>query len=187
MATSTQASLGHRHPDGSLRLATWATEGTVTYSRNLPTVPMHGAPARATPLVTNGRLGIDLIHLEAGKSFAPHTHPGDHLLIVVSGQGTVTYDGAIYPTEPGQVYLIEGGVAHAVGARSDHRILAVGSPHRAADDPDRMALVEYAAIASQLGDLVCLICKTGAPCEHCPPDGYQAPLIDQPAYQEYGP
>ncbi len=142
--------------NGRLILARWADQ----LEARLPeaTAPMYGTSARALPLVTNGRLGLDLVQVPAGGGFEPHTHPGDHLLVVVSGRGTITYDGVIYETVPGQVYLVEGAVPHAVGAITDHAILAVGAPHRRADDADRMALTEYAAVAAELGQLTCLPC-----------------------------
>lgn len=102
--------------------------------------------ATGQSLVTNGFLGADIIHLKAGEAFAPHTHPGDHLLIVIGGEGTVTFGDKVYPTRAGQIYMIEGEVPHAVGAVTDHVILAVGSPHKAIDSEDRMTLVEYTAI-----------------------------------------
>lgn len=160
------------HDDGSLILAEWA-------KRMKPTVggepvypdfdlmavelgeretPMYGTPATGQALVSNGFLGVDLIRVPAGGGFAPHTHPGDHLLIVVAGEGTITYEGRIYPTRAGQVYMVEGAVPHAVGAVTDHCILAVGAPHRQVDAADRMELVAYQAVASDLGRLNCLAC-----------------------------
>lgn len=141
-------------------------------------VAMHGA-AQATgrSLVSNGDLGADIIRLAAGAGFAPHTHPGDHLLAVIAGQGTITYDGRIYRTRAGQIYLIEGAVPHAVGAITDHVILAVGAPHKAVDAVDRMALVAYEEVIAAEGDLDCSICNRSAAlparlhdlgCPHCP-------------------
>lgn len=168
---------GHCDLSGRTRLAIDTAE--------LP-VAMEKSVATAQALLSNGQLGADLIRLEAGSSFAPHTHPGDHLLIIVAGEGTMTYGGKIHPTKAGQILMIEGAVPHAVGAITDHVILAVGAPHRAVDDPDRMALVEYAEIAAETGDLHCLICDvTGqgdarlhelgcshCPCEHCAEIGH---------------
>ncbi len=141
-------------------------------------VAMHGArDATGQALVTNGKIGGDIIRLSAGGGFAPHTHPGHHVLIVLAGKGTITYNGVVYPTSAGQIYLIEGQVPHAVGAITDHVILAAGSPHKAVDSHDRMALVDYEEVISPIGDMTCLICDTVAPapmrlhdegCSHCP-------------------
>ena len=95
---------------------------------------MHGArDATGEGLVSNGAIGADIIRLPAGGGFAPHTHPGHHLLIVLAGEGTITYDGVVYPTRAGQIYMIEGEVPHAVGAVTEHVILAAGSPHKPID------------------------------------------------------
>lgn len=132
--------------------------------------------ATGEALVSNGMLGADVIRLAAGEAFAPHTHPGDHLLIVIGGEGTVTYGGKIYPTRAGQIYMIEGQTPHAVGAITDHVILAVGCPHKTIDADDRMTLTEYAAITIDLAELHCLICDKTAVlpqrihergCPHC--------------------
>ena len=139
--------------------------------------PMAHSEATGEGLVSNGQLGVDVIRLAAGKKFVPHTHPGDHLLIVVGGQGTITYDGRIYPTEAGQVYMLNGEVAHGVGAITDHVILAVGSPHKPVDSDDRMKPVEYKEVLSPIGEMHCLIDDMKARkevmlheqgCKHCP-------------------
>ena len=135
--------------------------------------------ATGEALVSNGLLGADVIRLAAGTAFTPHTHPGDHLLIVVGGKGTITYQGKIHATRAGDIYLIEGSTPHAVGAITDHVIIAVGAPHRPIDSPDRMRLVAYDAVTTDIHDLHCLICDVHATfpdrlhdegCEHCPCD-----------------
>jgi quercetin dioxygenase-like cupin family protein len=140
-------------------------------------VKMAHSVATGQALVSNGQLGCDLIRLGAGQGFVPHTHPGDHLLIVLGGKGTVTLGGTIHPTEAGQVYLVPGAVPHAVGAITEHVILAVGSPHKAVDDESRMQPVAYQAVLAQTECLHCLICQQAASfpallhdlgCPHCP-------------------
>lgn len=123
---------------------------------------MADSVATGTSLVSNGRVGADLISLRAGERFAPHTHAGDHILMVVSGEGTLTLDGTVYPTAPGQVFIVDGDVPHAVGAVSDHQIVAIGSPHRPVDAPDRMLLVEYQAVLSASNEIQCLICDVSS-------------------------
>jgi quercetin dioxygenase-like cupin family protein len=143
-------------------------------------VTLHGAQdATGEALVTNGAVGADIIRLPAGAGFQPHTHPGHHVLTVVAGTGTITYAGRVHETHAGQTYLIEGDVPHAVGAITDHVILAVGSPHKAIDAEDRMAPVPYEEVVTPFGDLTCMICDLHAvaparlhdvECEHCPCD-----------------
>lgn len=182
----TRNHLGYLHPDGTLRFAKWADSVQIGLRNSLDllrvnTGPKPAAMAHTTAtgqgLITNGHLGVDLIRAPKGGGFIPHTHPGDHLLIVVAGRGTITYGGLIYPTFPGSVYMVEGAVPHAVGAIDDHCILAVGAPHKAVDDAERMKPVEYAEVISDLGDMHCLICNRHSQlplyphdvdCPHCP-------------------
>ena len=185
----------YRHDDGSLVLAEWALRDQLEVG--VPglfvpigprQVPMYGTKATGERLVSNGGLGVDLIQLPAGEGFAPHTHPGDHLLIAVAGEGTVTVDGRIYPTRAGQAFMVEGLQAHAVGAVTDHCLLAVGAPHRAVDAADRMTLTDYQAVAARFHDLTCLVCDgapSGSPqlllelgCPHLPPEAPEVrPLV----------
>lgn len=141
----------------------------------LPT-PMHASVATGRALHSNGDLGVDLIRTPAGGGFVPHTHPGDHLLIVVAGHGTITFDGKVYATKAGQVYMVEGAVPHAVGGVTEHLILAVGAPHKAVDSTDRMVPVDYSSVLA-MGDMTCTICEVTAhlpvllhelDCAHCP-------------------
>jgi quercetin dioxygenase-like cupin family protein len=177
------AGVKFRGPDGGLLLSRWAD---VVYEGGRPLLAvsdgkrsraMAGTMATGDPLVSNGHLGIDVIHVPAGAGFPPHTHVGDHLLIPVAGAGTIAYEGRVYETGPGQVYMIEGSAPHAVGAITDHVLLSVGTPHRAVDAADRQQLVAYEAVTAGLGDLECLICgvRAVAPgtlhdlgCPHCP-------------------
>jgi quercetin dioxygenase-like cupin family protein len=174
---------GFLEPDGSLRLAQWAgpggteADGFPDLAPESEALPMLGTLATGTPLVSNGYLGVDLIQVPKGSGFAPHKHPGDHLLIVVRGTGTVAYEGNIYQTEPGQTFLIEGSKPHSLGAITDHALLAVGAPHRQVDAVDRQTATAYRAVAASLGDMTCKICKLSATfperlkdlgCPHCP-------------------
>src|SRR4051794_3143716 len=139
--------------------------------------PVAHSHATGEALVSNGLLGADIIRLAAGAGFVPHTHAGDHLLIVIGGEGTVTCGGQILPTRAGDVFMIEGQLPHAVGAITDHVILAVGSPHRPIESADRMTEVDYEEIATEIHTLHCLICDLQAQlpsrlhergCPHCP-------------------
>ena len=55
--------------------------------------------------------------------------------------------------------MIEGAVPHAVGATTDHLILAVGAPHRSLESEDRQALAAYASLLMPLGSITCHICN----------------------------
>ena len=99
----------------------------------------HHAPGD-NPLRKDARLlGVDLLYVPPLASFPPHVHPGHHLLYVVRGTGTFTYDSETIPTQPGDLYLALGGVPHAVGAGPDgHWLLSFGAPHKHVASPDRM-------------------------------------------------
>lgn len=178
----------HLDRDGLLRIVDWGrrwkdARGTASDFETLLVAmsergtKMAHSTATGDGLVSNGTLGVDVIRVGAGSGFSPHTHPGDHLLIVVGGEGTITYQGRVYPTAAGQVYMVQGLEAHAVGALTDHVILAVGCPHKPVDATDRMAPTAYQSITTELGALHCLICDRksvypqqlhDAGCAHCP-------------------
>lgn len=160
----------HLHPAYPLLICDWAADAgvdglTQQLNVDLTPGPIRVAKTRAVTgrsLVTNGRLGADLLHVPAGEGFVPHTHPGDHLLLVLGGRGTITVNGVITQTSAGQVYLIEGAVPHAVGAITDHVILAIGAPHRRLESPGRQALTAYSALLTPLGNITCGICGVSA-------------------------
>lgn len=193
MVSTTAATYGIRDLDDRLRVIQWAdywnphppddsawsapSASVLLADAAAGPVPMAHSPATGTPLVSNGHLGIDRIALPAGTGFEAHTHPGDHLLIPIAGLGTITYNGHIYPTRAGEVYMIEGLVPHAVGAITDHAILAVGCPHMPVGSPERMRPVAYQTVLATFDTLTCLICDLSATypalihetgCTHCP-------------------
>lgn len=106
-------------------------------------VQVHGAPATGLPLHTNGNLGADILFVRGGDEFPVHTHPGDHLLYCLAGHGTITVAGITYKIKPGDIYMVEGMIPHAVGAETDHVLVAIGSPHKPVDAPDRMTWVDW--------------------------------------------
>lgn len=170
--------------NGSLNIIGWAINAGSDEHHQLLSVDLsernthlENSVAKGEALISNGKLGADIIRLKAGQRFLPHTHPGDHLILTIGGKGTVTYNGKIYQTDAGQIYLIEGKVPHAVGAITDHLILAIGSPHKPIDAYDRMTPVEYITVTSEVNSLNCLICGVTAVvpqflhhfnCHHCP-------------------
>lgn len=127
-----------------------------------PTRVSKTADATGHSLLSSGHMGADILHVPAGSGFAPHTHPGDHLLFVLAGSGTIAVAGEIVETRPGQVYMVEGAITHAVGAVTDHMILSVGAPHRRLDSPERQELTAYTALLSDLGHITCRLCDIRA-------------------------
>jgi quercetin dioxygenase-like cupin family protein len=109
------------------------------------TVEVHGAPAQGVPLLTNGHLGADMLYVAPGDSFPLHVHGGHHFLFCVKGAGTVTFDGKQFAITPGDLYMIEASIPHAVGADPDgpgHWLVAFGAPHTMLESEHRMGLVD---------------------------------------------
>ncbi|MEU5634080.1 cupin domain-containing protein [Streptomyces rishiriensis] len=188
-ATETAALRPREEPGDTRRapllICDWATDlgldgTTQQLGINLapgPTRVSKTADATGHSLLSSGHVGADILHVPAGSGFAPHTHPGDHLLFVLAGTGTISVAGEIVPTRPGQVYMVEGAVTHAVGAVTDHMILSVGAPHRHLDSPERQELTAYSALLGDLGQITCRLCDiqgssgeelTAKGCPHSP-------------------
>ncbi|MET9498131.1 cupin domain-containing protein [Streptomyces sp. NPDC006552] len=153
-----------------LLICDWATDLGLDGTTQQLGIPMGPGPTRVSKtadatgrsLLSSGHVGADILHVPAGSGFAPHTHPGDHLLFVLAGSGTISVAGEIIETRPGQVYMVEGAITHAVGAITDHMILSVGAPHRHLDSPERQELTEYAALLGDLGRITCRLCDIEA-------------------------
>lgn len=173
----------HLDQDGELRMVDWADAIQFGGGEQHLAIPnrkgeheMAHATTSGDALVSNGFLGVDMVRVEQGEGFVPHTHPGDHILIPVLGTSTITYDGKVYKSEAGSVYMIDGDVPHAVGAITDAAIMAVGAPHAPIDSDDRMEPVEYEEVSAEFDTMHCLICdiETESPtklhdkdCNHC--------------------
>lgn len=110
---------------------------------DLPWQPMHASGGEGVPLVKDGPFAADLIRFAPGRGVGMHTHPGAHILIVISGRGTVECGEATVPLDPGVIYLVPSGVAHAVRANPDCelRLLSVASDHRPVTSADRLETV----------------------------------------------
>ncbi len=109
------------------------------------TIDVHDAPARGLPMFTNGTLGADMLYVPPGESFPLHVHPGHHFLYCVRGKGSVTFAGQIFIVVPGDLYMIEASIPHAVGAAKDgegHWLISFGAPHTRVDSEDRMTSLE---------------------------------------------
>jgi quercetin dioxygenase-like cupin family protein len=127
--------------DGALRILN-LTEIAEIVSRH--GVPVHGADALGVALHTNGHLGADMLWVPAHAKFPVHTHPGDHLLLCLKGRGTISVGEVTYHVRPGDFYMVDGAVPHAVGAGDeDHVLVAIGSPHKPVDSPERMQFTDW--------------------------------------------
>ncbi|WP_405759471.1 cupin domain-containing protein [Streptomyces sp. NBC_01420] len=107
-------------------------------------VDVHGADARGLPLHSNGHLGVDLLQVPPNTSFPIHVHPGDHLLLCLAGEGTISVGERTYEVRPGDIYMVDGDTPHAVGAgEAGHTLLAIGAPHKPVESPDRMNFTDW--------------------------------------------
>lgn len=104
-----------------------------------PPVQMARSDGRGLSLVKVGAFAADLIEFDAGKGVADHTHPGNHILIVVSGTGWVDYDGEPYRLEQGVCYMVPGSTRHAIRAETHLRLLSVSDDHRDVGSEARLA------------------------------------------------
>lgn len=88
-------------------------------------------------------IGADIIEMQPGSEFALHKHPGDHVLYIVSGTGSVHISGADRLVKEGDLVFIAAEHPHAVKgppleASSSLRIIAFGYPHKHVGALDRM-------------------------------------------------
>jgi quercetin dioxygenase-like cupin family protein len=91
-------------------------------------------------------IGVDLIEMQPGSAFGLHVHPGDHILYVISGIGSVHVDGVDHRVKEGDTVYIPAEYPHGVKTVEDSvlpvRFLAFGHPHKHLDATDRMRLVK---------------------------------------------
>ncbi len=93
--------------------------------------------------IGNGtHLGVDRLRLLPGEKFPKHTHPGHHLLYIIKGMGTVTIEDKVYVTVPGDLYLVNGNVLHALSAgETGQLLLSFAVPHKHLSDASRILIV----------------------------------------------
>lgn len=99
---------------------------------------------RGVKLFDNGVLGADLLDVPPNAGFPVHVHPGHHMLLCLRGTGTFSLAGVVHEVGPGDLYLVESAVPHAVGAGPQgHTLVAIGAPPRPLDAVDRMTVVDW--------------------------------------------
>lgn len=115
----------------TLSIARWDVSG------ELP-VPMASSDARGLELVKRGPFAADLIRFPPGGAVREHTHPGDHILVVVEGRGWLEYDGEPHRLERGHIYLVPGHIRHAILAETELTLVSVADDHRDVGSPERL-------------------------------------------------
>ncbi|MEU3397350.1 quercetin dioxygenase-like cupin family protein [Streptomyces filamentosus] len=91
-------------------------------------------------------IGADRIVMESGSRFDLHTHPGAHILFVLSSRGYIHIDGVDYEMGAGDTVFVPADYAHGVKTNlhvpEPLEILAFGVPHMPLESAERMTLVE---------------------------------------------
>jgi mannose-6-phosphate isomerase-like protein (cupin superfamily) len=124
-----------------LLTATWADHdknGNLIVDDGERPIKMRNSDGTGSPLFSFQGFGADIIRFSANEGVMNHTHEGDHILFVIAGSGVVEYNGIEYPLYPGLSYLIPGEVDHAIRAKENLVLIAVGNNHRPLDSEERM-------------------------------------------------
>lgn len=104
-------------------------------------IKMHASDATAKRLLKHGSFGADLIRFPAGGCVPPHTHPGSHMLFVLSGQGWVDCGNQSFFLSAGECYLIPSNVIHGIRAATEFTLISVADNHRDVANEDRLNVV----------------------------------------------
>lgn len=105
------------------------TEPDVVRVTEVEPVEMMAGVWRRT-LATGERLMISHITLDKDATVPMHSHPHEQVGYVIQGRMRMTIGEQIYEFEPGDSYLIPGGVEHDATALTDCVALDIFSPPR---------------------------------------------------------
>src|SRR5258708_4867701 len=93
-------------------------------------------------------VSISRLTMDPNSGFERHTHPHNHVLVILEGSGFLIYDNGgdednRLEFKAGDVFNVPGIREHAVNADSEGvTMLSVGSPSMRLIDPERMVFVE---------------------------------------------
>lgn len=106
---------------------------------------IHGRAGAAALSAEGVEIGADLIEMQPDSMFPLHTHPGEHILYIIKGEGLVHVDGVDHRVRMGDTIFIPAEYAHGVRtvpmAVTPLVLLAVGYPHKHLGSHDRMHIV----------------------------------------------
>lgn len=108
-------------------------------------IPMHASDAWARELVANesGLFGADLLRFPPGGRVPMHTHAGDHILLVLAGEGLLLYGiEESLRLRAGVIYFVDQFKPHEIQAKTELVLVSVGNQRRLPGDVDRLALCE---------------------------------------------
>src|SRR5947209_6646584 len=83
---------------------------------NVDGVPLPGIRGRAgaCAISSNGEeIGVDLVEMQPGSAFPLHAHPGDHMLYVESGTGSIHIAGRDRRLKKGDTIFVAAEAPHA--------------------------------------------------------------------------
>lgn len=127
-----------------IQISRWATldsNNQLFVESGIRPIKMCNSDGTGSPLLKLKAFGADVIRFDANEGVMNHTHDGDHILIVIKGDGFVEYNGIDYPLEAGVCYMVPGEVDHAIKAKSELIMIAVGNDHQVLDSEARMTPV----------------------------------------------
>lgn len=104
---------------------------------------MVGSEAIGLPLVKSESFAADMLDFGSQQKTSLHTHPGSHILFVVSGHGWLDYTDQSHDLEPGTCYFVPGSIAHRI--RSSNwglTLLSVSNDHRSVDSLERVSVLD---------------------------------------------
>lgn len=127
-----------------LKIAAWANaddQGNLIVESGERPIKMMHSDGTGSPLFTSKGFGADIIRFPPNGKVGNHTHEGDHILFVIRGTGIVEYDGVQHELYPGLAYLVPGQVPHAIYAKEELILIAVGNDHRPLNSEDRLNVI----------------------------------------------
>ena len=93
-------------------------------------------------------ISISRLTMDSNTGFERHTHPHNHVLVILEGGGNLTYDrgdgvDVRLDFAKGDVFNVPGTNEHAVSAGDEGiTMLSIGSPAMRLIDPERMVFIE---------------------------------------------
>ena len=118
----------------------------VEHYRDIPLLPVEGT-GQATPGLTTRRIlppaaaeaTMDICEINAGASSAFHTHPWEHQVFVVAGQGAVTDGQSPIQFSAGDVVVIPADQPHQFINVGDSNVVFVCLQRNSRANQDRTA------------------------------------------------
>jgi quercetin dioxygenase-like cupin family protein len=102
---------------------------------------MFGSQGLGKPLVQSGKFAADFLSFDGYQETSLHTHPGDHILIIYAGCGTLIFDGEPFELMPGTCYFVPGSVPHKIKANClGLSLYSISNDHRPVNSANRLDL-----------------------------------------------